>query len=86
MDLDWFEEDTKNKYQLTIGPCLGPGDNDAKEATVLNQVLRWTSEGLEYEAGPRQAENLIHECGVGGSNSVPTPGLKETDYSCHAQH
>ena len=33
---------------------------------------------MEYEADPRQAEKLTHECGMEGSNSVSTPGLKET--------
>jgi hypothetical protein len=76
--LDWFEGELKEHYELTIGPRLGPGDQDAKEATILNRVVRWTAEGLEYEADPRQAEKLIHECGMEGSNSVSTPGLKET--------
>ncbi len=76
--LDWFESELKKKYELTVGPGLGPGDGDTKEATVLNRVVRWTEEGLEYEADPRQAEGLIHGCGMGGSNSVSTPGLKET--------
>ena len=45
---------------------------------MLNRAIRWTETGLEYEADPRQAEKLIHECGMEGSNSVSTPGLKET--------
>ena len=76
--LDWSENELQKRYELKVGPRLGPGDGDAKEATVLNRVVRWTKEGLEYEADPRQAEELIHECGMEGSNSVSTPGLKET--------
>ena len=26
---------------------------------MLNRVVRWTSEGLEYEADPRQVEKLL---------------------------
>ena len=78
LSLDWFEEQLKKHYELTVGPRLGPGAQDAKEATILNRVVRWTAEGLEYEADPRQSEKLIHECGMEGSNSVATPGLKET--------
>jgi hypothetical protein len=76
--LDWLEAELQEHYELTIGPRLGPGAEDGKEATVLNRVVRWTDEGLEYEADPRQAEKLIHECGMEGSNSVSTPGIKET--------
>ena len=32
--------------------------------------------GLEYEADPRQAEKLIHECGLRDSNTMATPGLR----------
>jgi hypothetical protein len=78
LSLDWFEDELKKHYELTVGPRLGPGDQDAKEATILNRVIRWTAAGMEYEADPRQAEKLIHECGMEGSNSVSTPGLKET--------
>ena len=65
-------------YGLKLGPRLGPGENDAKEALVLNRVLRWTSEGLECEADPRQAERLLSECGLEGAKSVATPGIRAT--------
>ncbi len=63
-------------YELTIQPRIGPAPEDAKEGVVLNRVLRWTPHGLEYEADPRQAEKLISECGLTGSNTTATPGLR----------
>ena len=75
-DLDWFEESMKQHYELTSQPRLGPADHDGKVAVVLNRIVRWTSEGLEMEADPRQAEKLIAECGMEGVNSVATPGLR----------
>ena len=75
-DLDWYEEQIKKKYECTIQPRIGPGKHDAKEAIVLNRVIRWTHGGLEYEADPRQAEKLVNECGLAGSNSVATPGVR----------
>ena len=75
-DLDWYEDEIKKKYECTIQPRIGPGQNDAKEAIVLNRVIRWTSHGLEYEADPRQAEKLVSECGLAGANSVATPGVR----------
>ena len=74
--LEWFEATVREQYGLTTQPRLGPGDGDAKEATVLNRVVRWTKEGLEYEADPRQIERFISECGLDGSKSVTTPGVK----------
>ena len=57
--LDWYEEQLKMLYELKTGGRLGPGKDDDKEATCLNRVIRWTDDGLEYEADPRQAEKLI---------------------------
>jgi hypothetical protein len=78
LSLDWFEAAMQERYELTIGPRLGPGPSDAKEASILNRIVRWTDDALEYEADPRQAEKLIIECGLEGANSVATPGVKET--------
>ena len=45
---------------------------------MLNRVVRWTDEGEEYEADPRQAEKLLEELDVVGDgvNGVVTPGVK----------
>ena len=77
-NLNWFEEEMGKKYEMTIGPRLGPGENDAKEARALNRVVRWTKDGVEYEADPRQVEKLIQECGLEGSNPISTPGVRQT--------
>ena len=77
-DLNWFEEEMAKHYEMTVGPRLGPGDQDAKEARALNRVVRWTPSGIEYEADPRQAERLIQECGLEGSNVISTPGVRQT--------
>ena len=55
--LDWFESQMKQRYELTVGGRLGPGKSDDKEATILNRVVRWTENGIEYEADPRKARN-----------------------------
>ena len=75
-DLDWFEAMMRERYELTIQPRLGPASVDAKEAVVLNRVVRWCDHGIEYEADPRQVEKLLAECGLAGANSVATPGVR----------
>ena len=86
--LDWFERSMKERYELTVGGRLGPGPNDDKEATVLNRVIRWTPQGLEYEADPRQVEKLLEEISLPrGSESeiwrlrirIPCVGLQNPD-------
>ena len=67
-------------YELTRGGRLGPGEEDDREATVLNRVVRWTQAGLEYEADPRQFERLLAEVELAGENvnGCATPGSKVT--------
>ena len=72
--LDWLEGAMSQEYELTIGPRLGPGVHDAKEARCLNRVIRWCDDRIEYEADPRQVERLVAECGPTGSRGVATPG------------
>jgi len=75
-DLDWLEKQMQEHYELTIQPRMGPGPGDAKEAVILNRIIRWTESGIEYEADPRQAEKLVAECGMSDTNTVATPGLR----------
>ena len=79
-DLDCFESELEAKYELRKGGRIGPGQSDDKEGRVLNRVVRWTDDGLEREADPRQAEKFIDAIGLSGDSvriSV-TPGLKCT--------
>ena len=90
--LDWFEDQIGQRYEVTIGPRMGPGPHDGKEARVLNRVVRWTEQGLEMEADPRQTEKLLEECGLTGANAVCSPGVRATaaqitdDKPLSAQH
>ena len=59
--LDWYEDELQKHYEVTIQPRVGPGKSDAKEALVLNRIPRWTKDGLECEADPRQSEKVLFE-------------------------
>ena len=39
VNLDWFRDQLKAKYELTETARLGPGPRDDKEARVLNRVV-----------------------------------------------
>ena len=45
---------------------------------ALDRVLTWHDDRVEYEADPRQAERLIEECGLTGSNPMGIPSAKST--------
>ena len=70
--LAWFEAELARRYELSKGGRIGPGPTDDKEGLVLNRVIRWTDSGLEYEAEPRQADKLLEEMGLEGTNTVAT--------------
>ena len=58
---------------------MGPADSDMKEATILNRIIRWTPNGIEYEADPRQGEKLLHDFELDDkTNGCATPGVKVT--------
>ena len=73
-----MEAEIQGRYEITIGPRLGPGANAAKEGRALNRVIRWCDDRIEYEADPRQTERLIADCGLLGAKSVSTPGTRPT--------
>ena len=76
--LDWLESAIAEHYEVTISPRMGPGPDDAKEGRILNRVIRWLDNSIEYECDPRQIERLIAECGLEGAKTVATPGVKAT--------
>ena len=93
MHLDWLKERLEEHYELVESARLGPGSQDDKHARVLNRVVRWTEEGLEYEADPRQSEKLVRDLKLEGSKAVSTPGVKATQQQMdedepldHAKH
>jgi hypothetical protein len=54
---------------------LGPGKDESREVRILNRILSWTEEGIQYEADPRHAEIMMHEVDCG--KAISTPGVKE---------
>ena len=79
-NLDWLKAQLEALYELKEAHRLGPADSDDKEATVLNRIVRWTKEGLEYEADPRQGEKLLRDLKLDGPGvkDAASPGVKAT--------
>ena len=76
----------EEQYEFTESARLGPASVDDKEIRVLNRVVRWTDEGIEYEADPRHAEQIVRDLDLLGSKPVTAPGLKPTyEQACHSR-
>ena len=71
-----MEGEIGKEYEITIAPRMGPGPGDVKEGRALNRVIKWHPDRITYEADPRQAERLVHECGMQGAKPVGTAGAK----------
>ena len=74
--LDRYEAAMRSRYQLEVKARLGPDAEDDKEVTVLNRVVRWCEDCVEYEADPRQVEILIKQLELEDAKSMSTPGVK----------
>jgi len=73
--LDWYRGQVTSKFESKVKGRIGPAKDDLKSMRVLNRLVQWTSEGIEYEADQRHAELIIQELGLQeGSKSVNTPG------------
>ena len=78
--LEWFKCESEKVYELKEAARLGPAPGDDKEATVLNRVVRWTPQGLEMEADPRQSEKLLRDLKFNGDGvkAAASPGVRAT--------
>ena len=56
VELDWFRERIRSKFEVRFRARLGPEDKDDKSVRLLNRVIEWTPEGIRYEAAQRHAE------------------------------
>merc|ERR1712079_979706 len=56
---------------------MGPDQKDTKAIRILNRIITWGDDGIEYEADQRHAEIIIKQMGLREeSRSVVTPGEK----------
>ena len=60
----------------TTCTVFGLGSDDDHKGLVLNRVVRWTSQGIKYEADPQQVEKPIRDTELQEANAVTTPGVK----------
>jgi hypothetical protein len=75
-DLDWFEGMIQSEFERKVRGRLGSSSRNDKEMRISNRIVRWTPEGITYEADQRHAEILMKEMGL-QDNPVATPGVKE---------
>ena len=75
-NLSWVEKHMSKTFLCKVEGRIGPDTGDLKQAQILNRVVTWTDNGLEYEADIRHGELLVRDLEVQGKDSVVTPGTK----------
>ena len=76
-DLQRMQRRMEQKYEIKA-QYLGPESGMEDEIQILNWTLRWTKEGITYEAGQRHAEIVIKEMNMKQANTVSTPTVPES--------
>ncbi len=56
---------------------LGPGPDQSRQVRILNRVVSWSREGLQYEADQRHAEIIVADLGLESAKPLTTPGSRE---------
>ena len=56
---------------------MGEREDDIKSVRILNRIVSWTREGIEYESDQRHAEIIVKQMGSKpGSKPVATPAVR----------
>ena len=63
--LDYIEVLMKKWYDVKVKARLGPEPGDAKEVDILGRRVRWTEQGVEYDADPRRRSIILEQLGFG---------------------
>ena len=76
-DLDWVRCEMEKRFLVKVIGKLGGDAGDDRELRILNRILRWSPEGIMYEADPRHGEMLLQGAEE-GLRAVATPTVRTT--------
>jgi len=63
-------------FEVKIRGRLGSSADDLKSIRILNRIMTWRDDCIEYESDQRHAEIIVKQMGLQGANAVSTPGVK----------
>eukprot|EP00973_Karenia_brevis_P042376 5865601-Karenia_brevis.AAC.1 len=58
-DLKWVRKHMEEWYEIKRRAILGPDSHDDKEVVILGRMVKWTENGIEYEADPKHREIVL---------------------------
>jgi hypothetical protein len=77
-ELEWFKHAVGDSFLTKEVGTLGGDSGQVSELRILNRIVRWTREGLTYEADPRHADILMTGI-AGAARALSTPGTQSRD-------
>jgi len=57
-------------YEVNDRGIMGSGVGEIREVTILGRTVRWTPEGIEYEADERHRQELMNKSGLEESSKA----------------
>eukprot|EP00973_Karenia_brevis_P061600 8566220-Karenia_brevis.AAC.1 len=58
-DFKWVRKHMEEWCEIAVRAILGPDSQDDKEVVMLGRMVRWTDNGIEYEADPRHRQIVV---------------------------
>ena len=78
LDLVWIRGLMEKWFDIKAHGFLGPDEGGAKDVVILGRLVRYTPEGIEYEADPKHRRLWLEKFGfVEGSRGLSVNGDKE---------
>ena len=77
-ELLWLIEKMKENFELKA-QMLGPEKGSTKEIRILNRLIRWTGQGIEYEADQRHSQKIVSDLRLKDAKTVATPCSEEPE-------
>ena len=63
-DLRWVSDLIQGWFEVKIRAMLGEDRGDDKVVEILGRTVRWTSQGVEFEADPTHRRNIMKYFGI----------------------
>ena len=77
-DLFWIRDQMAEWFEIKVRGILGDGLEDVKQIVILGRLVKWTPEGIEYEADPKHRRFILDYFGFdSGSRILSCNGDKE---------
>ncbi len=65
----WVADLMRSWFEIKVRALLGPDEGDDKHVVILGRHVRWTAEGIEYEADPKHRKLIMEHFGFDEESS-----------------